>query len=108
MFKHVVPKEWTTWDGVTKKISEIDHQHLSNIIHFMAYINPNYSPAIKFAMNDELMNRFGNRLLPYRPIGVYVPEMKVLRHKGYLVSTETPGYYKIIVHGKEVGEYTEK
>lgn len=96
---------WTTWDGVKKKFSEIDHQHLSNIHHFMQYVNSNYRPRIKLAIVAELHSRFEGHLLPYKPIGTYKPEIDYLRENGWLVPTDLRNHYNIIIFGKKVGEY---
>lgn len=97
---------WTTWDGVRKKISEIDHQHLSNIIHFMRYVSPAYVTSTKLAITMELHKRFNGNLLPYRPIGTYKPEIDYLTQKGYLVKNDLHNQYDIIIFGEKVGEYT--
>lgn len=111
-FNAVFPEEskefvWTTWDGVKKKISEIDHQHLSNIIYFMEYVNPNYSYSVKFTMTAELFSRFDGVMLPYRPIGTYKPEIDYLRESGYLVKNDLHNHYDIIIFGKKIGVYSE-
>jgi len=96
---------WTTWDGVRKNISEIDHQHLSNIIHFMKYVNSNYRYSTKFEITNELYRRFEGVLLPYRPIGTYKPEIDFLQEQGYLVKNDLHNKYDIIIFGEKVGEY---
>lgn len=97
---------WTTWNGVKKKISEIDHQHLSNIHHFMRYVNTNYNYKTKFIIVAELHHRFDGQILPYRPIGDFKPEIEFLQEKGYLVKNDLHNHYDIIIFDNKVGEYT--
>lgn len=71
----------------------------------MTHINPNYPIKIQNAMQDELRNRFGGSLLPYVPCADFVEEMDFLRRSGYLVASDQPGQYDIVIKGKKVGIY---
>lgn len=96
---------WTTWDGRKIPISKLTHQHLSNIIHFMTHINPNYQRHVQYAMKDELINRFNGSLLSYMPCADFTEEIDFLKNSGYLVASENIGQYDIIVKGKKIGFY---
>lgn len=94
---------WTTYEGVIKKISELDHQHLSNILYFIKYVNPNYSSYIVTNLLKELYKRFDGYQLPYRP--KFDWEAEHLRKQGWLISTNLQNHYNIIIFGEKIGEY---
>lgn len=100
---------WTTFDGVTKKVSEIDHQHLSNIIHFMRFVNPNYPKHIKEMFKDEIDRRFDGTLLYWRPLRRFAGEMKYLQRMGWLHKNENKHGKPtdVIINNQWVGEVNE-
>ncbi|MEK6828837.1 MAG: hypothetical protein AABY15_01835 [Nanoarchaeota archaeon] len=99
------PEFWWTFDGVKKKVSEIDHQHLSNIIYFMRFVNPNYPKNIKEGFETELRRRFNGVSLPWKPLKRFKGEYEFLEQNGWLhnngIKTE------IIIDGILVGEVEE-
>lgn len=98
-------KKWTTYEGVVKEISSIDHQHLSNIIYFMNYVNPGfYSEEIKLRMRIELDKRFNNILLSWKPKKEFLNEISFLQQKGWLFKKEKDDGYNIIINNEWVGE----
>ena len=89
---------WTTWYGTKTKVSELTHQHLSNILHYfnlvldMGDVNP---------MRIELEKRFGGIQLPYHPMISFRQEINALVGKGY---TSGENNADIIVNGKWIGK----
>ena len=57
------PERWRTLDGEEKMISQIDHQHLSNIIWYHAILANSY---IHWAL-ELIEEKFEGKILPYRP-----------------------------------------
>lgn len=90
--------EWKTFYGKTMKISEMSHQHLSNIIHYYALV-ANMCPE-PFEIQMEINERFGGILLPYQPLISFTSEIDYLVSKGY--TTGEPNA-DIIVNGKWIG-----
>lgn len=98
---------WTTFEGVKKPISEIDHQHLSNIMYFIKYINPQfYDTRIRMMIGGEIDKRFDGKLLPYRPLARNFSEIDTLIKNGWLKSGWNGEKQStlIIIDGKEIGE----
>ena len=98
---------WTTFEGVEKSISEIDHQHLSNIHYFMKYINPGfYNKGIHMLIGGEIDKRFNGKLLPYRALARHFGEIEYLRKKGWLKSgwNGEKNSTLIVIDGEEIGE----
>jgi hypothetical protein len=60
-------KKWHSETGEIKLISEIDHQHLSNIIWFDKIFKCFNNIGSVYL---ELLNRFNNELLPYKPLPI--------------------------------------
>lgn len=90
---------WTDFRGRKKLLSEIDHQHLSNIYWFH---------RIVFGMNMDWVleiskERFNGQLLSYRPHVDFFQEYEYLKRHDHLrwTPTETEVWFK----GVKVGEY---
>jgi len=88
---------WTTAYGHEIHISNLSHQHLSNIIHYFKYI-----VGIKPSgfIQNELEKRFGGIVLPYHPLISFREEINFLVEKGYTTGENDAD---IIVDGKWVG-----
>lgn len=94
---------WRSFDGSTRTIGELDHQHLCNIYYFMKYTSDVPYDAITInIINNELANRFGDVLLPYKPLKRFKLEMDLLSKKGYLQPNGD-----IIVNGDWIGKVEE-
>lgn len=94
---HIVPTKWRTFYGQTMDISQLSHQHMSNIMHFFRLIWDEEIQAIK----DELDNRFGGIVLPYHPCVAFVEEIRLLTKKGYTTGELDAD---IVVDGKWIGK----
>jgi hypothetical protein len=97
---------WWTFEGVKKRVSEIDHQHLSNIIHFMNYVNPGYPKSIKEGFITELRRRFDGITLPWMPLRRFTGEIEFLRERRWL--KETDGKTLIVIDGVLIGQVAEE
>lgn len=97
--------EWHTFEGVVKKISQIDHQHLSNIIYFMKYVG-GYGEDVKSRMQDQLDTKFQSNLLPWRPLRRFEGEMNFLKSQGWL--KEEKDKTLIIINGELIGQVAEE
>lgn len=91
---------WGTWYGKRIKVSELSHQHLSNIVwYFELVLGSGFSfmPQIQY----ELDTRFGGIKLPYQPMISFTHEIQALKRYGY--TTGEPNA-DIMVDGKWVGK----
>jgi hypothetical protein len=62
-------KKWQTALGEVKKISELDHQHLSNILWFNEVLNGYTSEdSVQNELEHELMKRFNGLRLLWGPL----------------------------------------
>ena len=73
-------ENWGTFYGKTIKISELSHQHLSNILYYFDLV---LDIGDLYPIRKELNNRFGGIQLPYQPMISFVQEIKELVRKGY-------------------------
>jgi hypothetical protein len=89
---------WTTAYGLEIHISNLSHQHLSNIMHYHKHLLG--TKPIGFIQN-ELEKRFGGIVLPYHPLISFKEEISELIKKGY---TNGQIDADIIVDGKWVGK----
>jgi hypothetical protein len=106
--KNVTMKEylWKTALGETKKFSEIDHQHLSNILWFREILTgANFCNCeVQRTLNSELRKRFDGKRLPWKPLPIpneigWIREAAYINQKGEIIGTmKTPSHY-----GKVIG-----
>ena len=89
---------WTTWYGTKSKVSELSHQHLSNILHYFKLV---LDMGDVNQIRIELERRFGGIELPYHPMISYRHEIDKLVEKGYTTGENNAD---IIVNGKWVGK----
>lgn len=88
---------WTTWYGSKINLSEMSHQHLSNILHYFKLLLGLDVPEIR----QELGVRFGGIQLPYHPMISFRQEINALVSKGYTTGENNAD---IIVDGKWIGK----
>jgi hypothetical protein len=91
--------EWRTFYGKNIKISELSHQHMSNIIHYYALVATICNEPWEIQM--EIKERFGGILLPYHPLISFTSEIDYLVSQGY--TTGEPNA-DIVVNGKWIGK----
>ena len=97
---------WKTALGETKKFSEIDHQHLSNILWFREILTgANFCNCeVQRTLNSELRKRFNGKRLPWKPLPIpneigWIREAAYINQKGEIIGTmKTPSHY-----GKVIG-----
>jgi hypothetical protein len=88
---------WRTFYNHDIFISELSHQHLSNILWYYELINVGpVSPLIQ----TEIDNRFGGIRLPYYPLHSFRYEVNFLYNRGYISDRHDSD---IIVNGKWIG-----
>jgi hypothetical protein len=98
--------QWTTYSGEVKKFSEIDHQHLSNILWFREILTgANFCNCeVQRALNSELRKRFAGKRLPWKPLPIeneidWIREAAYINQRGEIIGTmKTPSHY-----GKVIG-----
>lgn len=80
---------WTTAFGNKIKFSELEHQHLSNILWFNEVFNNSnrYNDDVYFLLSLELEKRFEGKRLNWIPLPVpnelrVMKEMRLLNNKG--------------------------
>jgi hypothetical protein len=62
-------KKWQTALGEVKKFSELDHQHLSNILWFNEVLNGwTRKDKVQIELEFELMKRFNGVRLLWKPL----------------------------------------
>ena len=92
----IIKNNWRTFYGKTMKVTELSHQHISNILWYFELV-------LALDMNDiylirkELNCRFGGIQLPYHPNLAFRSEIDELVRLGY-TSHEIDA--PIIVQGK--------
>jgi len=74
------PHVWTTFQGKPLTVSEMDHQHLSNIYWFHLIF---WERKMQWAI-DEIENRFNGQILHYRPHIKFEAEIKFLEERGLI------------------------
>jgi len=89
---------WGTWYGQRIKVSELTHQHLSNILYYFDLVLEmgNVQP-----IRSELNRRFGGLQLPYHPMISFRAEIDELVKKGY---TSGDPNASIVVNGLWIGK----
>ena len=88
---------WKTFYGHDIFVSELSHQHLSNILwYYESIMKEPTSPLIQ----NEIVIRFGGIRLPYHPLHSFQYEINSLYRKGYISNIHDSD---IIVNGKWVG-----
>ena len=96
---------WQTFQGKIVKVEEMDHQHLSNIYHYMMYhMQEEHAWIIA-----ELDKRFNGQLLDYRPHVSFEQEIVQLKKMGMLKPEVRMGNMYVtgifdVVSGKIIGE----
>ena len=83
------PQKWTTFDGKQINVSDIDHQHLSNIYWYnlIVYGKPSET-AVK-----ELNKRFQGEILNYHPLLRFKQEIEYLETHDLLTWYDNGSYY---------------
>jgi hypothetical protein len=93
----------STFDGRRLKLSEIDDQHLCNIVHYTKYIGMSrFYYHYKDKVDAEIAKRMGNNMLPYKPPIHHIEEIKSLEESGMLKVVD--GQVIIIHKGEVIGE----
>jgi len=65
-----IEKIWTNALGKKTKFSELNHQHLSNIIWFNKVFAGNHESYADILLTQELRERFDDRLLEWKPLPI--------------------------------------
>ena len=83
---------WQTGFGVVKEFSELDHQHLSNILWFREVFDNNnrVNSDVQMELIRELQRRFDGVRLPWKPLPVpneikCLNEMGLIRENGDII-----------------------
>jgi len=97
----MVINNWMTYDGRVVAMENMDHQHMSNIHHFINLIVPQYySQGVRAEILFWLTKRFNGIILPYHPVPDFKQEKTYLQAKGYLQPNND-----VVVNGKKIGCY---
>jgi hypothetical protein len=88
---------WGTFYGRQTPISQISHQHLSNILWYYELVT---NLAVTPLIQAEIDERFGGIRLPYKPLHSFTYEIDALYDMGYITDKISSD---IIVDGKWVG-----
>ena len=91
---------WRTYDGRDVPLETMDHQHMSNIHHFINTTVPEYyDKDTREYITAWLVRRFAGVILPYKPVCEFTFEKSALRSKGYLNGDD------VVVEGQKIGSY---
>lgn len=90
----------TTFDNKKVPLSEITHQHLSNIYWFTKIIN-GYNYSATLITIDE---KYDGVILPYKPEPRFRLEIEELDKRGFLRWRDNESKADIIYNGDVVGE----
>lgn len=109
----IVPKreytKWTTYNGITRNICDLEDQHLCNIHYFMKFVNPNfYDKETKQLIANEIDLRFDGDILEYRPLRRLTGEIEVLREKGMIVEDDQTNETYVVFEGKIIGRVSDE
>jgi len=109
----VVPRrereKWTSFEGVTKSICDLDDQHLCNIYYFMKFINPKfYNKHTRELIAREIDFRFDGNIMDYRPLRRLPGEIEILREKGMLRQDAHTNTTYVVFEGKVIGSVLEE
>ena len=74
------PHVWVTFQGKPKLVSEIDHQHLSNMYWFHLIF---WDKKLQWVI-DEINDRFNGQILHYRPHLQFESEIQGLEDRGMI------------------------
>jgi hypothetical protein len=96
---------YKTFEGKLVSISEIDHQHLSNVFWYQKLVCE-VDPS-NFII-EEVIKRFDGKILPYKPHHNFYKEIQILDEKGHLEWSEDKNTANIIYLGSIVGKYVSK
>ena len=87
---------WVTFDGREIPLSQLSHQHLSNILYFFDIFHGDEPVLIR----EELEKRFGGLQLPYYPMITFRNEIQGLVYRGYTTGGLNAD---IVVDGRWIG-----
>ena len=91
---------WTTFDDRVVPMETMDHQHMSNIHHYINTTVPEYyDEDIREYITAWLVRRFAGVILPYQPVPEFKFEKNRLLSKGYLKDKD------VVVNGRKIGSY---
>jgi len=100
---------WTTFEGESRKVYELDGQHLCNIYYYMKYVSPEfYRRETKLLIASEIDKRFDGQPLEYRPLRRFASEIRFLEQKGWLVKNEQENITYVVIDGKRIGQVLEE
>ena len=91
--------KYRNFDGKTEMISEMDHQHLSNIIWYNRIVLKNSKELEVFI--KEIKIRFNDEVLPYRPHKNFKDEIKWLDDNEHFVWNKDKTRADIIIYDFE-------
>jgi hypothetical protein len=94
--------KWKTFDGREVDTQVATHQHLSNCIWYLKLVM-GYPLSSCAECVAAIVERFDNKILPYRPIPWSNDEIRTLIDRG-LVYLNDLGDVLIIVNKKVIGE----
>lgn len=91
---------WTSATGLKTKISDLDHQYLSNIIWFNeVFHGVNRNDRVQFELSVELHRRFNGNRLPWKPLPVleeveYLRKMGFITDDGDIIGNKNTGFFE--------------
>lgn len=97
--------EYTNYKGEKKDLSELDHQHLSNIYWYNKVIFDKNDIYLSIVL-DQIRDRFDSKLLPYTPQWQFWQEIEYLDKIGAFVWNESRTEADIVYKFKVIGHYT--
>lgn len=101
----------TTYKGEEKEVSELTHQHLSNILWVNRIISPDiednlHTPAglMYLEVKTTIKKKFGGKVLLYRPKYDFIQEIEMLWELGILTKKKDGRISPLLfLRGKVIG-----
>ena len=94
--------KWGSFNGKSREISDLDQQHMSNILWYHELIFDITEGRRVDIIKDELDLRFEGVRLPYQPVDTFKTEIEMLKRKGYIKDNGLNE--DVVVNGIKVGE----
>lgn len=96
---------WTTFQGRKVKVSEMDHQHLSNIYwYYRVILGPAYRELFESVL-DICGVRFNGQVLPYRPHVEFKEERQYLEEHTMIIRDQETQDELVVFNDYIIGRY---
>lgn len=96
--------QYTNYKGDKKPLTELEHQHLSNIYWFNTIVWKRTQESLSLIL-EQIDKRFNGEILPYIPEWQFKNEIEWLESRGHFAWDEDKTEADVVYQGKVVGHY---